>query len=154
MTKTSAFTRSTADCLTQALLLATTLCAFSAQAADQAVASTTLHPIVSTWSWTLFGGKCRETFQYRADNTMLSTSAGAATQWTYNITASPDAMGFYKLVEKPVKTDGKKDCSGDVVDVAGSEVIKFIQMSPTRDRFIACKDESLDACFGPLGRIR
>lgn len=102
----------------------------------------------------MFGGKCRETFQYRADNTMLGTSAGATTQWTYKITAAPDAMGFYKLVEKPVKTDGKKDCSGDVVDPAGGEVIKFIQMSPTRDRFIACKAESLDACFGPLGRIR
>ena len=101
----------------------------------------------------MFGGKCRETFQYRADNTMLSTSAGAVTQWTYSITAGPDAMGFYRLVEKPVKTDGKKDCSGDVVDT-GIEIIKYIQMSPTRDRFIACKAESLDACFGPLGRFR
>ena len=154
MTKTSATPRSTADCLTQALLLATTLCSFPAHAADQAGVSKALHPIVSTWSWALFGGKCRETFQYRADNTMLSTSAGAATQWTYDITASPDALGFYKIVEKPVKTDGKKDCSGDVVNTDGSEVIKFIQMSPTRDRFIACKAESLDACFGPLGRIR
>lgn len=153
MQKTSVTQRSARRHLMCASLLTAMLCTFSAHAADQAGSNAARHPIVSTWRWTLFDGKCQETFQYRADGTMLSTSGEAVTQWAYNITAKPDALGFYKAVETSVKVDGKKDCSGDVVSKAGIEHTRFIQMSPTRDRFISCTTESLNACFGPLGRI-
>ena len=114
------------------------------------------HPIVGTWSWQLFGGKCTETLQYRADGVMLSTSGDAVTEWRYTLGAAPGAnpgvKGFYKAVETSVRQNGKKDCSGDVVDEAGTEAEKFIQISPAKDRMLICKTESLAACYGPLKR--
>lgn len=138
----------------QTLLLAIPLWLSPAHAQGEARLVVRLHPIVSTWSWTQFGGKCQETFQYRADNTMISTSGGAVTEGTYRITPQPDAKGFYTLVETSSRFNSKKDCSGDLLDQTGLETTRFIQMSPTRDRFLACTTASLDACFGPLGRIK
>ena len=112
------------------------------------------HPIVGTWNWQLFGGKCTETLQYRADGVMLSTSGDAVTEWRYTLSAAPGATGFYKLVETSTRQNGKKDCSGDVVDEAGTEAERFIQLSPTKDRFVMCKTESLAACYGPLQRVQ
>ena len=124
-------------------------------AADAAPASTTApHPIVGTWNWLLFGGKCTETLQYRANGVLLSTSGDAVTEWRYTLGAAPGAKGFYKVIETSVRQNGKKDCSGDVVDEAGTEVEKFIQLSPTKDRLLVCKSESLTACYGPLKRIQ
>lgn len=154
MLKTSKNTTPGLALFVQALLLTMPLWFAPAHAEGEARLVVRLHPIVSTWSWTQFGGKCQETFQYRADHTMRSTSGGAVTEGTYRITPQPDTKGFYMLVETATHFNGKKDCSGDVQDQAGLESIRFIQMSPTRDRFLACKTASLDACFGPLGRIK
>lgn len=112
------------------------------------------HPIVGTWSWQLFGGKCLETLQYRADGVMLSTSGDAVTEWRYTLSASPGTKGFYKMTETSVRQNGKKDCSGDVVDEAGTDAEKFIQLSPAKDRLLVCKTESLTACYGPLQRVQ
>ena len=112
------------------------------------------HPIVGTWNWQIFGGKCLETLQYRADGVMLSTSGDAVTEWRYTLDAALGAKGFYKVVETSVRKNGKKDCSGDVVDEAGTEVEKFIQLSPEKDRLLVCKTESLTACYGPLQRVQ
>lgn len=112
------------------------------------------HPIVGTWNWQLFGGKCTETFQYRADGVMLSTSGDAVTEWRYSFASKPDAKGFYKVTETSSRQNGKKDCSGDVVDEAGTQAEKFIQLSPAKDRLLVCKTESLTACYGPLQRVK
>lgn len=154
MRKTSTNTLPGLGIFAPALLLTLALWLSPACAEGEARLIVRLHPIVSTWSWTQFGGKCMETFQYRADHSMLSTSGAAVTEGTYRITPQPDAKGFYTLVETSTRFNGKKDCSGDVVDQAGVESIKFIQLSPTRDRFLVCKAASLAACFGPLGRIQ
>ena len=112
------------------------------------------HPIVGTWNWQLFGGKCLETLQYRADGVMLSTSGDAVTEWRYTLGAALGAKGFYKVIETSVRQNGKKDCSGDVVDEAGTEAEKIIQLSPAKDRLLICKTESLTACYGPLQRVQ
>ena len=112
------------------------------------------HPIVGTWNWQLFGGKCTETLQYRADGVMLSTSGDAVTEWRYTLGAATGPKGFYKVVETSVRQNGKKDCSGDVVDEAGTETEKFIQLSPAKNRLLVCKTESLAACYGPLQRVQ
>lgn len=136
-----------------ALLCVAALWPFLAHTAGEP-APTPTHPLVGTWSWTLFGGACGETYQYRSDGTMLSTSGQAVTQWLYSVSALPSAQGFYKVTETSTRQNGKKDCSGDVVEEAGTGITKFIQLSPGQDRLIACKAESLAACFGPLTRSR
>ena len=114
------------------------------------VAST--HPVVGSWSWTLFSGQCTETLLYRADGTLLSTSGDAVTAWRYSASPTPDTQGFYKLLETSTRYNSKKDCYGDVVDEEGQEAARFIQLNPAKDRLIVCKTASLSECFGPLKR--
>lgn len=130
-----------------ALLAATILPTSQAQTAPND------SPLVGTWSWTLFNGKCTETLQYRADGKLLSTSGEAVTEWRYTTNSTPDAQGFYKLVEISTRHNAKKDCSGDVVDEVGVDVTKFIQLNPAKDLLIICKAANLEACYGPLKRL-
>lgn len=111
------------------------------------------NPVVGTWSWTLFSGKCTEALQYRADGVMLSTSGDAVTEWRYTASGTPDAQGFYKTDEISTRYNAKKDCSGDMVDEIGLDIVKFIQLNPAKDRMIICKTPSLQACYGPLKRL-
>ena len=111
------------------------------------------HPVVGTWSWPGFSGKCVETFQYRPNGTLLSTSGDAVVEWTFETTVHASEKGFYKVTEASLRQNGKRDCSGDLVDEDGDLRIRYIQLSPMRDRMIVCQSESLSACFGPLGRI-
>jgi hypothetical protein len=110
------------------------------------------HPIVGTWTWALFGGACTETFQYRTNRTMLGTSGAEVFEKNYTIAATPDAQGFYKLVETVVRQNDKKDCSGATPEEPGEQTIRFIQFSPQRDKLLVCQAQSLKACFGPLQR--
>ncbi len=130
------------------------LCFASFTPPASAADATPIHPIVGTWNWQLYGGKCLETLQYRADGVMLSTSGDAVTEWRYTLGTALSARGFYKLMETSVRQNGKKDCSGDVVDETGTEAEKFIQLSPAKDRLLVCKTESLTACYGPLQRVQ
>ncbi len=113
----------------------------------------TSHPMIGTWSWTLFNGKCTETLQYRADGVLLSTSGEAVTEWRYAASSAPDAQGFYKMLEISTRHNAKKDCSGDVVDESGLDATKFIQLNPAKNLLIICKTPSLEACYGPLRRL-
>lgn len=110
------------------------------------------HPVVGSWSWTVFSGKCTETLQYGADGVLLSTSGDAVTAWRYQAGAATDAQGFYQLLETSLRSNGKKDCNGDVVDDDDTTATRFIQLSPAKDRLIVCKTASLLACYGPLKR--
>ncbi len=131
-------------------LLLVLICAQSQPTAAQPVA----HPVIGTWSWTGFVGKCVETYQYRTDGIMLSTSGEAVTEWRYSITPQASEPGFYKLTQTSVRQNGKKDCSGDVLDEVGTAATVYLQINPAKDRHIVCKTGSLAACFGPLGRVQ
>ncbi len=135
-------------------LLAAGLCISTAQAADPPArpAASGLHPLAGTWSWVSFGSKCTETFQYRANNTMLGTSGEAVAEWNYTVTPQAGETGFYAVVETSMRHNGKKDCAGDTVDSTGIVNTRFIQFSPAKDRMLVCKAPSLEACFGPLRR--
>lgn len=111
------------------------------------------HPLVGTWSWTLPGKTCTETWQYRADGKRLGTSGEEVTQGDYQIPAKPTTTGFYPLTETVTGSNGKRDCSGDLHADGDESVIRFIQFSPKQDQFIVCKAASLEACFGPLRRV-
>jgi hypothetical protein len=110
------------------------------------------HPIVGKWSWSLFGGKCQETFQFRPDASLVTTSGAAVDEWSYEITPEASEANFYTLNMVLKRQNGKKDCYGDQAR-DGLQIESFIQMSPAKDRFINCKSASLAACFGPLGKI-
>ena len=113
-----------------------------------------VHPLVGAWRWSVFDGKCVETWRYRADGVVLGTSGEAVTEGTYTISLQASSRGFYKVEQMSVRQNGKKDCSGDIAQEAATSITSYIQFSPARDRYIACKAESLTACFGPLQRVR
>ena len=110
------------------------------------------NPVIGTWSWTLFSGKCTETLQYRLDGVLLSTSGEAVTEWRYAISSTPDTQGFFKISEISTRYNAKKDCSGDVVDEIGLDTTRYIQINPANDRLIICKTASMQACYNPLQR--
>lgn len=124
------------------------------QSSQPSVAQPVAHPVIGTWSWTGFAGKCVETWQYRNNGLMLATSGEAVTEWRYSITPQAGTSGFYKLTQTSARQNGKKDCAGDVVDEAGTAATVFLQINPAQDRHIVCKNESLAECFGPLGRVQ
>ncbi len=122
------------------------------QAAGETPVPPSLHPLTGTWSWTLFGGTCTETYQYRANRTVLATSGQEVSEKKYVVASAPDAQGFYKLVETVVRQNEKADCSGVVPEGPGEQTTRFIQFSPQRDKLLICEEASLKACFGPLLR--
>ena len=111
------------------------------------------HPLVGTWSWTLAGKACTETWQYSAKGTRLVTSGEEVTRGDYEISAAPSAQAFYRLTDTVTDSNGKRDCSGDLHEASDPPVVRFIQFSPKQDQLIVCKAESLQACFGPLKRM-
>ncbi|MBW8722719.1 MAG: hypothetical protein JF626_12905 [Polaromonas sp.] len=121
--------------------------------ASAPAAAPAAHPLVGTWSWTLPGKTCTETWQYRADGKRLGTSGEEVTQSDYQVPAKPTTTGFYPLTETVTNSNGKRDCSGDLHADGDESVIRFIQFSPKQDQFIVCKAASLEACFGPLKRV-
>ncbi|MDP3709225.1 MAG: hypothetical protein Q8R56_14260 [Polaromonas sp.] len=144
------------------IVLAALLCSVaSAQAAGPLPSAPTVvtppaaaaqHPLAGSWSWTLPGKSCVETLYYRANGTRRSTSGEEVTQSRYEVSPVPSLLGFYRLVETVTQSNGKRDCSGDLHEASGEPVTRFIQFSPQQDQLIVCKEESLQACFGPLKR--
>lgn len=122
--------------------------AASAQAAPPAAS----HPILGIWRLTLPDGSCSEIYRFRGDGTTLVTSAEEISESEFDIPAKPSAKGFYKLTDRIVKDNGKKDCSGAVMKV-GTKATNFIQFHPSGGMFVMCVRESLDACIGPFERV-
>ena len=110
------------------------------------------HPLIGTWTWILFGGTCTETFQYRPNRMLLGTSGQEVVEKNYEVSAMPDAQGFYKVVETVLRQNDKMDCSGALLEGPGEQSIRFVQFSPPRDKLLMCQSASLAACFGPLTR--
>ena len=122
--------------------------AASVQAAPPAAS----HPILGIWRLTLPDGSCSETYRFRGDGTTLVTSAEEISESEFDIPAKPSAKGFYKLTDRIVKDNGKKDCSGEIMKV-GTKATNFIQFHPSGGMFVMCIRESLDACIGPFERV-
>lgn len=111
------------------------------------------HPILGIWKLTLPDGSCSETYRFRGDGTTLVTSAEEISQSEFNIPAQPSAKGFYKLEDRLVKDNGKKDCIGQVTK-AGTTATHFVHFHPSGALFLMCVSESLDACIGPFRRMQ
>ncbi len=111
------------------------------------------HPILGIWRLTLPDGSCSEIYRFRGDGTTLVTSADEISQSEYTIHAKPSAKGFYRLDDRLVKDNGKKDCIGQIMKV-GTTATHFVHFHPSGALFVMCAAESLDACIGPFRRLQ
>lgn len=132
-------------------LSALSLALFAGSPATAAAAIDPHHPLVGTWTVSIPGSDCTETYVIRADGTTLVTSADEIAESEFEIAPKPSRQGFYKWADTIVKDNGKKDCGGAVTPV-GRTITHYIRFSPDEDKFIICREESLDACFGPFIR--
>ena len=116
-------------------------------------ASAVPHPLVGSWSWSLPGQQCTETWKYHAEGTRESVSGNEITKSSHQVSSQPSITGFYRLTEVIIESNEKKDCSGDLHQVSGEPLTRFIQFSPNKKKLIVCREDSLNACFGPLTRL-
>jgi len=114
---------------------------------------TASHPILGIWKLTLPDGSCSETYRFRGDGTTLVTSAEEVSESEFTIPAEASAKGFFKLEDKIVKGNGKKDCSGAIMKVR-DKVTHYVRFHSSGALFFLCTDESLDACIGPFRRMQ
>lgn len=133
---------------TGALVLSTSISMLpGAQAAPPA-----RHPIVGIWTLSLPTLGCSETYRFRADGTTLVTSAEEVSESEYRIPDTPSAMGFYRLEDRVVRDNGKKDCTGAVIQ-PGARATHYIRFHPSGALFLMCADESMNMCIGPFERV-
>ena len=122
----------------------------AAQAAPPAPAAN--HPILGIWKLSLPDLGCSEIYRFRSDGTTLVTSAAEVSESEYRIPDKPSAKGFYKLEDRIVKDNGKKDCAGKIMKV-GTQVTNFVRFHPSGTLFLMCSDETMQACIGPFERV-
>jgi hypothetical protein len=109
------------------------------------------HPILGVWTLSLPELDCEETYLFKSDGTTLVTSHEEVAQSVFQIAAQPSAKGFYRLHDKLVRDNGKKDCSGQVTK-AGHESTRYVVFHHDGDLFLMCETESLQRCLGPFRR--
>ena len=110
------------------------------------------HPILGIWRLALPELRCVETYRFRGDGTTLVTSKEEISESEYRIPDAPSAKGFYKLEDRIVKDNGKKDCSGEIIKV-GTQATNFLRVHPSGALFLMCSDETMEACIGPFERV-
>jgi hypothetical protein len=110
------------------------------------------HPLIGTWQITAPNG-CTETYIVRRDGTASVTSGEEVAESELTIAERPSEKGFFKWVEKTVKDNGKKDCSGDVTEV-GRVATSYVLLAPARDMFALCEREDRNSCIGPFKRTK
>jgi hypothetical protein len=110
------------------------------------------HPILGIWHVILPDNGCVEVHRFRGDGTTLVTSAAEVSESEYLIPDKPSARGYYKLTGRVVKDNGKRDCSGIVMEV-GATATAFILFHPSGALFLMCTAEAMETCIGPFRRV-
>ncbi|WP_229483395.1 hypothetical protein [Massilia horti] len=110
------------------------------------------HPLLGIWKLSLPEIGCSETYHFRADGTSLVTSNQEVAESEFQIPAKPNAKGFYRLEDKIVKDNGKKDCAGEVTKV-GTKATNYLRFHPSGELFLMCADETMQKCIGPFERV-
>jgi len=106
------------------------------------------HPIIGTWNFDMNG--CTETYEFLPDGTRNCTSAEEIVQAAFIIASQPLDSGFYKMTDRVIKDNGKRDCSGSTKDMTGDVVDLYVKFNPRMDQIVFCFDQSFDKCFGPF----
>jgi hypothetical protein len=109
-------------------------------------------PILGIWKLSLPEIGCFEVYRFRGDGTSIVTSAEEVSESEFQIPALPSAKGFYKLEDKVVKDNGKKDCAGEVMKV-GTHATNYVRFHPSGVLFLMCADETMNSCIGPFERV-
>jgi hypothetical protein len=110
------------------------------------------HPLLGIWKLTLPEIGCSETYRFRGDGTSLVTSAQEISESEFRVPSEPSAKGFYRLEDRIVKDNGKKDCVGQITKV-GTHATNFLRFHPSGALFLMCADETMDTCIGPFERV-
>ena len=110
------------------------------------------HPLLGIWKLELPDVGCSETYHFRGDGTSLVTSAEEVSESEFKVPDKPSSKGFYRLEDKIVKDNGKKDCWGGVTKVPKTST-NYIMMNPAGDRFIMCDAEDGRHCIGPFVKV-
>jgi hypothetical protein len=109
-------------------------------------------PILGYWKLSVPSLQCSEVYFFKADGSSEVSSGEERSESHYEISNIPTLKGFYKFTDTIVKNNGKPDCSGSTTPI-GDTAVNYLRFSPAGDQMIMCRDESLDACLGPLKRI-
>ncbi|HUL66666.1 MAG TPA: hypothetical protein VLW55_18860 [Burkholderiaceae bacterium] len=110
------------------------------------------HPLIGTWQFT-GPNRCVETYVVHPDGTAQVTSNEEVAESQLTIDDQPTPKGFFKWVEKTVKDNGKKDCSGSVT-TAGNVVTSYVLLNQSKDMIAMCEREDRGSCVGPFKRIK
>jgi len=110
------------------------------------------HPLVGSWRFEVPNTGCHEVYRFRADGTSVVTSGAEIAESVYVVAPKASSKGFYAWTDTIVKDNGKEDCSGQVTSV-GRKITNYIRFDRAAQRFVVCREQSLDACFGPLRRM-
>jgi len=110
------------------------------------------HPILGTWKLSMPDGICTETYHFRKDGTSVVLSGQEVSESAFEITALPSPLGYYRMVDRITRDNGKPDCAGEIMKV-GKEATTYIRLHPSGSMIIFCDAESLNSCIGPLERI-
>lgn len=95
-------------------IFATAFCTLSSVAAPSfPVRPPSGHPIIGKWQWTRDTNQCTGVYEFKADVTAPIVRGAERTDNTYEVGATPDINGFYKLTMTIVKDYGDKDCADD-----------------------------------------
>jgi hypothetical protein len=106
------------------------------------------HPILGLWR---LNRSCPETYEFKANGTRSATSAAQTLQSTFEISAQPNAKGFYAFTDTVVQTNGLPDCAGEITPVG--DVVKLYIRFSEQSKFYLCFAQSQDRCVGPFERI-
>lgn len=106
------------------------------------------NPIIGTWSIEM--NRCKETYKFRPDGIRICSSNLEIVKSSYEISNEPSDRGFYKITDKVLEDNGKRDCSGGTEDMTGDVVNLFVKFNPQMNKIVFCEDESLNKCFGPF----
>lgn len=110
------------------------------------------HPLVGTWAFNVPNTGCTEVYRFRADGTSIVTSGSEVAESEFEVSPQPSSKGFYVWTDTIVKDNGKQDCSGQITEI-GRKTTNYIRFDRSGQRFIVCRGQSLDACFGPFRRM-
>jgi hypothetical protein len=109
------------------------------------------HPLLGTWRLDLPDVGCFEIYSLRANGTKRATSRLEIGESIFSLSAYPNRNGFYKWVDKIVRSNGKPDCMGEVSEV-GHVATTYILLHPDGDQFLLCFEQNLNTCIGPFVR--
>ena len=134
------------QCIFIALCFLVNASAFSSQAERPKIE----HPIIGTWIFKLPNG-CIETYDFKSDGTNYVTSSEEEGYDVYHASSTASPLGFYKLTDTITQDNGKKDCSGSIMQL-GHTATNYIKLNPSNQMMVMCQTESFERCFGPLIR--